>query len=80
MRELRQQPRPTSPCQEPLQGLDTVLQQPSVEWRMARIREAAPQVLVEPLAAAGHWAQYEVPDEYNRRLIAFMQSSSPGRQ
>lgn len=56
-------------------GESDILQQPSLEWRMARIREAAPQVQVEPLAGAGHWAQYEVPEAYNQRLIAFMQSS-----
>ena len=60
-------------------GERDILQQPSLEWRMARIRAAAPQVLIEPLAGAGHWAQYEVPEAYNARLIAFMQSASPGR-
>ena len=61
-------------------GERDILQKPSLEWRMARIREAAPQVIVEPLAGAGHWAQYEVPEAYNQHLIAFMQSQSSGRQ
>ena len=61
-------------------GERDILQKPSLEWRMARIREAAPQVIVEPLAGAGHWAQYEVPEAYNQRLITFMQSQSAGRQ
>ena len=61
-------------------GERDILQKPSLEWRMARIREAAPQVIFEPLAGAGHWAQYEVPEAYNQRLITFMQSQSAGRQ
>ncbi len=54
-------------------GSRDVIQQPSLEWRMARLREAAPQVAIERLEGAGHWAQYEVPDAYNERLIAFLQ-------
>ncbi|MBM3347587.1 MAG: alpha/beta fold hydrolase [Betaproteobacteria bacterium] len=62
-----------------LMGSGDVLQQPSVEWRLAQIRAAAPQVLTALLEGAGHWAQYEMPDEYNARLLAFMQADAgPG--
>ena len=56
-----------------MMGSGDVLQQPSVEWRLAQIRAAAPQVRTEVLEGAGHWSQYEAPELYNARLLAFMQ-------
>jgi 2-hydroxy-6-oxonona-2,4-dienedioate hydrolase len=49
-----------------------VLQQPSREWRADRMAEAAPHAMIQTLPGAGHWAQYETPEEYNRRLLDFL--------
>lgn len=60
---------------QPLQvmlGERDIIQQPSVEWRAERIMESAPHATIEILPGAGHWAQYEVADEYNRRLLRFL--------
>jgi len=59
-----------------MMGSSDVLQQPSVEWRLAQIRAAAPQVSTEVLEGAGHWSQYEAPELYNARLLAFMQGGA----
>jgi 2-hydroxy-6-oxonona-2,4-dienedioate hydrolase len=58
-----------------MMGSGDVLQQPSVEWRLAQIRAAAPQVRAEVLEGAGHWSQYEAPELYNARLLAFLQDA-----
>jgi pimeloyl-ACP methyl ester carboxylesterase len=57
-------------------GTADVIQQPSVQWRMARVREAAPHAEIALLPGVGHWAQYEDPETYNRLLLAFM--TQPG--
>ena len=60
---------------QPLQvmlGECDVLQQPSREWRATRIAESAPHAMIDTLPGAGHWAQYETPAEYNRRLLGFL--------
>lgn len=45
---------------------------PSVQSRVDEVRAAKPQVRVDIVADAGHWVQYDAPQEVNRLLLAFM--------
>jgi len=57
-------------------GTDDIVQLPSVEWRIAKMVEAFPRLRVDRLDGAGHWAQYDRADAYNRALLAFMLDES----
>lgn len=60
-------------------GTGDISQKPSVVWRMARVREAAPHARIDLLEGAGHWAQYELPDAYNALLVDFLQDRTEHR-
>jgi len=53
-------------------GTKDVVQYPSVEDRVARLRETHPDFRVDLIEGAGHWAQYDDADAYNRLLTDFL--------
>jgi len=55
-------------------GTADVVQFPTVEDRVARLRETHPEFRVDLIDGAGHWAQYDDAEAYNRLLTDFLSS------
>jgi pimeloyl-ACP methyl ester carboxylesterase len=53
---------------------------PSVADRAERCRQARPDIRVDLVPEAGHWVQYERPDEVNRLLIDFLLAPEPSAE
>ena len=51
---------------------------PTLEARIAVLRAARPDVDLEIIAGAGHWAAYDAPDEFHALLRAMMARPAPG--
>ena len=51
---------------------------PTLDARIAVLRTARPDVDLEIIAGAGHWAAYDAPNEFNALLRAMMARPAPG--
>jgi pimeloyl-ACP methyl ester carboxylesterase len=53
-------------------GENDMLAFPSIEARAALVRQVRPDVIVDMIPRAGHWAPYECAEEFNTILIDFI--------
>lgn len=49
-----------------------ILAYPSIRERAERCCAVRPDLILEIVPGAGHWVQYEQPEEFNRRFLRFM--------
>lgn len=57
-------------------GADDVYAYPSLDARIAQVAGVRPDVRVDRIAAAGHWAQHERPDAVAGALLEFLAPST----
>jgi pimeloyl-ACP methyl ester carboxylesterase len=57
-------------------GARDIIARPSVETRLAILRQHHPELQVRLIEAAGHWVAYEAAERFNAALLDLLKSGS----